>query len=170
MSTALSARQRTPPPIDRWSARRLEAGGGYDTVDGPRTLAVGLDTELARYPGTAFDQKVQRDRGPFFQQPHYTPPAESWVNWTEAGPLRPELHMRNVTMRTLVGNTKSRFPVIDSPTTGMHTMGPSGTGRTLPRYVTTPQMVGERQFRLSPGQYNGQTYSQTTQLQGRRRK
>lgn len=158
-------RQRTAVPIDKWHARRNESGGGYDTTS-PRTLAAGIEDTFARYPGTAFDQEVLRDRGPFYAQPHYTPPPITWVNWTAAGPTRPELHMRNVTYREMVGNSMSRYPVINSPTTGMHTMGPAGTARTLPRYVTTPQMRGERQFRLSPGQYSGQTYSQTTRLQG----
>lgn len=161
----MSSRQRTAPPIDRTHARRLEAGGGYEQAD-PRTLAIGMESEAARYPGTVFDSEIERDRGPAYQQPHYTPAGNGWVNWTTAGPTRPELHMRNSTMRTLVGNTRSRYPVVATPTTGMHTMGPAGTERTLARYVTTPQMVGERQFRLSPGQYSGQTYSQTTRVQG----
>lgn len=162
----MTRRQRATPPADRWSARRLEAGGGIETAD-PKTLAAGLGTELARYPGDAFDGQVQRDRGPFMAQPHYTPAAQAWVNWTEAGPLRPELHMRNVTLRTLVGNTRSRFPYVQgTPTGGMHTMGPAGVERTLPRYVQTPQMTYARVNRLSPGQYAGQTYSQTTALQG----
>ncbi len=160
------SRQRAAPPIDRRSPRRGESAGGYDTVDGPRTLAVGLEDEKARYPGTAFDQGLIRDRGPFYTHPDYMPPAQPWVNWTAAGPTRPELHMRNVTWRNMVGNSSSRYPVANTPTTGLHTMGPAGVARTLPRYVETPQMRPERQMRLSPGQYSGQTYSQTTKLQG----
>jgi len=166
-SPALTHRQRDEPPADRWHARRLESGGGYDQTS-PRTLAVGLETELARYPGDAFDQRIVRDRGPYYQHARFIPPPVTWISWTEAGPRRPELHMRCASLRTMVGNSESRYPVIDSPTSGMHTMGPSGVARTVQRYVTTPQMVGARQFRLSPGQYSGQTYSQTTQIQGRR--
>jgi hypothetical protein len=113
-----------------------------------------------------FDGELVRDRQPFYQRPVYVPPPVTWVNWTEAGPLRPELHMRNVTWRNMVGNSKSRYPVVDTPTTGMHTTGPAGVQRTVPRFVQTPQMTPARQFRLSPGQYSGQNYSQTTQLQG----
>jgi len=166
---SIGSRQRSAPPIDRRTPRRGDAAGGYDVVEGPRTLAPGLDTELARYPGTVFDTKVIRDRGPFYAQPTYGPPGVSWTSWTAAGPTRPELHMRNATWRNMVGNSMSRYPVVDSPSTGMHTMGPAGTQRTAERYVTTPQMVAERQYRLSPGQYSGQTYSQTTKVQGRRR-
>lgn len=162
-------RQREEPPIDKWSPRRLESGGGI-SVATPRTLAVGIEDEYARYPGTAFDGQIIRDRGPYYRQPRMEPPGNGWVNWTAAGPTRPELHMRNATMRDMVGNSRSRYPVVESPTTGMHTMGPSGVARTVPRYVETPQMTAARQFRLSPGQYNGQTYSQTTLLQGRSRR
>lgn len=167
MSRYLTTRQREEPPIDRRHARRLEAGGGYPRHV-PRTLAIGLEDERPRYPGTVNDTLIMRDRGPFYMLPRYTPPANNWVNWTEAGPTRPELHMRNATLRTMVGNTASRYPVTDSPSTGMHTMTPAGVSRTVQRYVTTPQMVAARQFRLSPGNYAGQTYSQTTQVQGRR--
>ena len=76
--------------------------------------------------------------------------------------------MRNATLRTMVGNTRSRYPVIEgSPTTGMHTMVTPGVARTVQRYVRTPQMVPARVDRLAPGQYSGQTYSQTTRVQGR---
>lgn len=163
--SSLSQRQRTAPPIDRWSARRGESAGGYDTTS-PRTLAPGLDTELTRYPGTSFDSQIVRDRGPFYARPRYVPPPVTWISWTAAGPCRPELGMRNTTWRNLVGNSRSRYPVVDSPTTGMHTMITPGVARTVPRYVSTPQMRGARINRLLPGQYSGQTYSQTTQLQG----
>lgn len=167
-SPELSRRQRDEPPADRWTMRRLESSGGIATAV-PKTLAVGIEDEQARYPGTVFDTEVIRDRGPWYRDPRYMPPGVSWVSWTAAGPTRPELHQRNSTMREMVGNSRSRFPVVDSPSTGMHTMIPSGVSRTVPRFVTTPQMTAARQYRLSPGQYSGQTYSQTTRLQGRRR-
>lgn len=166
-SPTLTRRQRTAPPMDRWHARRQESAGGYDTMS-PRTLAPGMETNLSRYPGDSFDTEIIRDRGPFYQQPRYMPPPVTWVNWTEAGPLRPELHVRNTSLREMAGNSRSRYPVVPgSPTTGMHTMVTPGVARTVPRYVQTPQMRAARIDRLSPGQYAGQTYSQTTRLQGR---
>lgn len=161
----LTRRQRTAPPMDRWSARRGDSGGGYD-VASPRTLAPGIDNDLPRYPATVFDGGIVRDRRPYYQAPTYLPPPVTWINWTAAGPPRPELHMRNASLRMMAGNTASRYPVVDSPTTGMHTMGPTGVQRTAPRYVQTPQMVPGRYDRLRPGQYAGQTYSQTTRIQG----
>lgn len=61
---ALTARQRSAPPIDKRAARRGRSGGGYDQAD-PRTLAPGLETELARYPGASNDGRIVRDRRPF---------------------------------------------------------------------------------------------------------
>lgn len=165
-SPALTGRQRTAPPLDRWSTRRGHARGGYDTT-APRTLAPGIDNELERYPFTEGARTV-RDKGPFYTAPRYVPPPDTWVDWTEAGPARPELHVRNSTWRPEVGASRSRFPYVEgSPTGGMHTMGPAGVARTVARYVETPQMSAARINRLSPGQYSGQTYSQTTRLQGR---
>lgn len=165
--TTLTQLQRSAPPADRWHARRLESAGGYDTTS-PRTLAPGIENDLARYPGTVYDTEIVRDRSPFYQRSRFIPPPVTWISWTAAGPVRPELHMRCATLRTMVGNSESRYPVVPgSPTTGMHTMTPSGVSRTIPRYVETPQMTAARQFRLAPGQYSGQTYSQTTRLQGR---
>jgi hypothetical protein len=163
----LTRRQRSIPPADRWTARRLESGGGYD-VASPRTLAVGMEDDSARYPGTVFDGQICRDRGPYYAAPRFIPPPITWISWTAAGPTRPELGMRQATLREMVGNTRSRFPVVPgAPTTGMHTMIPAGVARTVPRYVTTQQMVPARVDRLAPGQYSGQTYSQTTRVQGR---
>lgn len=167
---ALTARQRTAPPMDRWHNRPDNAAGGYEFAD-PRTLAPGLETELARYPGAVYDGRVIRDRWPYYQRPRMTEPGDSWVNWTEAGPRRPELHMRNQTWRNMVGNSESRYPFIaGAPTGGRHTMGPPGVARTVDRYVTVPQMTSARPFRLAPGQYANQTYSQTTLPQGVRRR
>lgn len=163
--SVLQMRQRTAPPIDKTTTRRLVSSGGYD-VAVPRTLAPGIEDQLARYPGTVYDGRIVRDRGPYYQVPYYMPPAQNWVNWTAAGPPRPELHMRNASWRNWVGNSHSRYPTVDTPTGGMHTMYPTGAERTAGRYVQTPQMRGARINRLSPARYRNQTYSQTTRLQG----
>lgn len=167
MSDYLRDRQRTAPPIDRWSLRRNHSAGGVDTV-APMTLARGQVTKESRFPGDEFDAEVQRARGPWYHRGAYMPPGLSQVNWTAAGPARPELHVRQATNRLWSGNSRSRFPVVDTPTTGMHTQPPAmGPGSTLNgRYARTPQQTAARINRLSPGQYSGQTYSQITVLQG----
>lgn len=158
--------RRTPPANDRVTTRRtIESSGGREKAD-PRTLAVGIDDFHSRYPGTVYDSQLVRDRGPYYQADRIIPPGNNWVSWTAAGPQRPELHMRNVTFREMQGNTTSRYPVANTPSGGLHTMTPPGVAYTVPRYVTTPQMTGARVNRLLPGQYRGQTYSQTTQIQG----
>lgn len=168
VNAALTYRQRAAPPIDKAHGRRGPSTGGYDATS-PRTLTNGIENEFERYPATVFDSQILRDRGPFYEQPRYVPPPVTWISWTAAGPTRPELHMRNATLRMMQGNTTSRYPVvIDAPTKGMHTMLPGpGAQRTTARYVQTPQMVPGRFDRLAAGQYSGQTYSQTTRRQGR---
>lgn len=164
---ALSARQRAKIPIDRWSARRSTASGGIETAM-PMTLANGIENNYARYPATVYDGLIRRDRGPYFAAPRYIPPPVTWISWTAAGPTRPELGMRNVTLREMVGNTRSRFPVIpNAPTKGMHTMTPRGRSDVPDRYVVTAQMVPGRYDRLANSVYAGQTFSQTTKPQGR---
>lgn len=167
MNAFLSDRQRAPIVVDRSHARLGTSAGGVDRAH-PMTLAAGLVDQQARYPATLFDRLIRRDRGPYFQKARVIPPGNAWVSWTGAGPARPELHARNQTWRREVGSSNSRFPVVDSPTTGMHTMTPSTVARTLPRYVETQQMLPPRQNRLSNARYSGQTYSQTTVVQGRR--
>lgn len=162
----LTQRQRAAPPINRTSLRRGLSGGGYDTAH-PLTLAVGLETELARYPGTAYDQGVQRGRVPFYSATVRSAVGDSWVDWTAAGPARAELHMSTQEWRREQGG--SRYPFIPgSPTGGRHTMIPSGVSRTVTRYVAgqIPQMTGARVNRLSSARYSGQSYSQTTAVQG----
>lgn len=162
----LTARQRSPHPIDKRSARRGESAGGYDRSM-PMTLAPGLETELARYPGTEYDGRIQRDRVPFYSYEVRSPVGDSWVDWTAAGPPRAELHMRTTQWRQEAGYGATRYPVMPgSPTGGMHTMIPSGVSRTTPRFVETPQMRGARINRLSSSRYTGQSYSQTTAVQG----
>lgn len=161
----LTQRQRAPVPMPA-APRRGRSGGGYDYAS-PATLAPGLETELARYPGTTGDSTLRRDRGPWYPRVMVRPPGDGWVNWTAAGPARPELAMRSTTWRPEAGASRSRFPVVPSaPTGGMHTMVTPGVARTVPRYVQTQQMTAARPDRLSAARYAGQSYSQTTIPQG----
>lgn len=169
----LTARQRQAVPIDRTHARRGRSAGGYD-VAVPRTLAPGMDSELTRYPGSNQDQTLQRQRIAFYSVGQYRPAGDSWVNWTAAGPPRAELHMGTGTIRPEAGASRSRFPFVPgSPTGGMHTMIPSGPASSRvvpPRFGQSgnPQMRGARQDRLASARYTGQSYSQTTRVQGAR--
>lgn len=166
-NTGLSQRQRAAIPIDKWHARRGPSAGGYDTTH-PLTLARGMDDDLARYPGTSQDGAVVRDKSPFYHAETRSPVGEGWHDWTADGPPRAELHMRTSTYRREQGGT--RYPFIPgSPTGGRHTMVPSATTYTTPRYVDSglPQMRAARVNRLAAARYSGQSYSQTTAVQGR---
>jgi hypothetical protein len=66
LSTGLTRRQRTAPPAGDGTARRNESRGGRAPGGRPRTLAPGLQDELARYPGTAFDTRLRYDRTPWY--------------------------------------------------------------------------------------------------------
>lgn len=166
---ALSARQRTAPPIDRWHTRLGLSAGGYDRTN-PLTLAPGMENDQARYPGTVNDSGVQRSRLPFYHAGVRSAVGDGWVNWTAAGPPRAELHMSNTEYRRESGYGSRRFPFIPgSPTGGRHTMVPNATAYTMPRYVSgaIPQMQSARINRLAAARYAGQSYSQTTAVQGR---
>lgn len=165
----MSSQHGSPPGVDRYTTRDGTAAGGVPLTSG-RTIAPGIVDQNARYYGAHNDVGIVRDRTSFFRIPRYHAAGVDHVSWTEAGPLRPELHGgRNMSWRRVPGWSNSRFPVVDSPTTGMHTNGPQATDRTVRRYVTVPQMRPARVNRLSGSRYYGQTYSQTTVTQAGQR-
>jgi hypothetical protein len=170
---AVWSQARDRPPYDQSTARRLDAGGGARAPMRPRTLANPLDTQRDRYPGAANDGKIIRDRTPAIVRPFYIAPGNSWVNWTEAGPVRSTLRMMNGTYRAMAGNDNTRN--LDPRATGygtqdqghgLHTTPRPATARTIGRYRDTTQMAPPRADRLSQARYNGQSYSQTTAPQG----
>lgn len=183
-------RQREPVPFNR-SPRRRNARGGQTPEFTRRTLVAGMDGESTRHPGTINDTLVRRQQQPWYPSTVYTPAGDSWVNWTAAGPTRPELHMRDATYRLMEGNSNTRnlqYPgpgerviapgylsgpggTIIQPTTeirvGLHTDPRRAARITVERYTNrNPRMTTARQDRLRSGQYTGQSYSQTTRVQG----
>jgi hypothetical protein len=165
----LTARQRAAPAAtDRYAARRGVSAGGRDVAI-PYTVAPGIEDDKTRYPGTQNDVLIRRDRGPHYHVSRYMPPPRTEISWTAAGPARPELGMRQVTLRPEVGASRSRFPYVPgSPTGGRHTQTPSAARQVGARYQDRYQMIPGRPDRLSPGQYSGQTYSATTRVLRRR--
>ncbi len=183
--------QREPVPFNHRPPRRRNSTGGETPELLRRTLVAGMDGESTRYPGTVNDTKISRQQQPWFSSAAYTPPGLSWVNWTAAGPPRPELHMRDATYRLMQGNSSTRnlmYPGpgeavtapgyrsmpdgrIVQPTTtirsGLHTDPKRAARITVERYTNrNPRMTTARQDRLRSGQYTGQSYSQTTRVQG----
>lgn len=183
--------QREPVPFNRRPPRRRNAVGGAVAELTRRTLAMGIDDECSRFPGTTNDTKIRRQQMPWIPNPSYTPAGDSWVNWTMAGPIRDTLHMRDTSYRLMVGNSQSRnfqWPAPDGKTTapgyrsmddgrilqptsdvfvGLHTDPKRAALSTVQRYTNAnPTMTTARQDRLRSGQYTGQSYSQTTRVQG----
>jgi len=187
----LSQRQRTPPPFNSRPVRRRNSRGGDVPVLVRRTLVDGMDGEATRFSGTTNDTEIHRQQMPWFPSDNYVAAGQSWVNWTAAGPCRPELHMRDATYRLMQGNSRTRnlqnpggdttevapgyrsLPDgrIIQPThrvsVGLHTDPKRSALITVQRYTNkNPKMTTARQDRLRSGQYTGQSYSQTTRIQG----
>lgn len=184
-------KQRDAVPFNRRPPRRRNSTGGEVRLLMRRTLVEGMDGESTRYPGTVNDTKIHRQQQPWYSAAAYTPAGISWVNWTAAGPTRPELHMRDATYRLMQGNSQTRNLLnpgpgeavvapgyrsmpdgrIVQPTrpmrVGLHTDPKRAARVTVERYTNgNPQMRRPRQDRLRSGQYTGQSYSQTTRVQG----
>lgn len=107
------------------------------------------------YAGTQNDNQIRKDRGPWWHVEDVAPyPAKR--EFTKAGPVRPELHMRTFAWRQQSGDSfQSRE--------GMHTEIPKQQPQLLSGKET---MQRARQNRLTVQVYRGQSYSQTTKPQG----
>lgn len=183
--------QREPVPWNNRPIRRRNSTGGQTPELIRRTLVAGMEGEAARYPGTANDGRISRQQMPWYPSAQYTPAGDSWVNWTAAGPVRPELHMRDASFRVMQGTSRTRNLLnpggdqlevapgyrsmpdgrIVQPThrvrVGLHTDPKRSALVTVERYTNrNPRMTNARQDRLRSGQYTGQSYSQTTRVQG----
>lgn len=190
----LTDRQRAPVPFNRRPVRRRNSVGGETPELIRRTLVDGMDGEGTRYPGTTNDTGITRQKTPWYPSDSYTPAGNSWVSWTAAGPPRPELHMMNQTYRMMQGNSRTSNLLSPAPgqvetapgyrslpdgriiqpthtvRVGLHTDPKRAALVTVQRYTTSgnPQMRKPRQDRLRSGQYTGQSFSQTTRIQGAR--
>lgn len=165
----LSRLQRLTPRTEYRGPRRRDSSGGATPCGPRRTLVAGMDGESTRHSGTVNDTLIRRDHTAWFPSDRVSPVGDSWVNWTAAGPLRDELHMRTVNLRTMVGNTRSR--ALANPqdrTVGLHTDPRGPMAGKVTRYGSKGTMAKGRQDRLLSGQYTGQSYSQTTKTQGAR--
>lgn len=183
-------RQDQTPPFDHRGTRVNSAVVDSGDVQRqwpmrPVRPAPGVADSHTRMRYDVFDYGILRDNTPYYQRQHYVAAGHGVASWA-AFPARPALNQRNVTVNRRVGTSATRHLVDPrTGTTGLVSQGPrtgqgsamgyhtQATGRdhpstTVPRYSdsTLGTMSRRRQNRLSPARYNGQSYSQTTLLQG----
>lgn len=148
--------QDTPPPMRPWTS-----------WDG--------DDQRTHEGRPSNDALIRRDGQPQYLVQNYVAAGVQVNNWTAAGPARPTLWTaRGQTLTPRQGTSRTqhlRNPV--EPESGLHTAvnnNASGAVGSIGRYADpkVPQMRARRQNRLSPALYSGQSYSQTTKLQGAR--
>jgi len=163
--------QRRPAPGYPQRPGRLGNAPGGSVLMRPGRSVGGQERawqDDPRYNGAVLDNRIWRDRTPWYPSKARSGVGTAEVDWTAAGPYRPELHSRNQTFRIMAGTSQTRaFANPQDPRQGLHSAGivkPSGNlGRIR---AGGPTMKHGRTDRLSPARYRGQTWSQTTQLQG----
>lgn len=154
---------------------RPRGNNGYAHIPGGKGTEVGLGTSASGppfsgrvlgapgeddinrpvYSGTQNDSSIRKDRGPWWHVEDVAPyPAHR--EFTAAGPVRPELHMRTFSYRKWSGGSHQSHE-------GMHTQIPKQQPQLLSGKET---MSRARQNRLTVQVYRGQSYSQTTKPQG----
>lgn len=168
-------RQDQPPPFDKRGFRVRNASVDLDDIMRtwpmrPQRPATGVADQRARYDGGSQDTAILRDNTPWIPTQHYIPAARGVASWA-AYPARPALCQRDVTYNRRGGTTQTRYlQNPNAPGTGLHTQqtGVKHSAVTVERYAEQDigRMKNRRQNRLSPAIYNGQSFSQTTDLQG----
>lgn len=161
-----------PPPSDTTTPRRRTSPGGAAPTLTRRTLARGIDDQDVRAPGYLNDDAIRFDRTPWMHAEAVSGVGTGTVNWTESGPPRAELHMRALPgVRTMAGTSRTRYLANPGdPSIGLHSATPVTPRGNIQRYAgQRPTIRPGRQNRLTQATYSGQSYSQTTLMQGARR-
>lgn len=120
--------------------------------------------EFIEPPDARFDGQVQKARGPWFHCGNYIPLAEK-IRWTDAGPIRPEMHFWTFAWRRGSGQYGRALE-------GLHTMLPAPTKYKQAdeaRRQTAPNrtiMKRPYQNRVTVQRYRGQSFSATTRILG----
>lgn len=137
----------------------------------PERPAHGVADPWARYQGGHMDAgSITRQNTPWVQNQRYVAAGRGVASWA-ASPPRPSLNQMDMPYMIRQGTSQTRH-LLDPRTgvTGLHTQqtGVNHSAVTASRYANpdVPMMKVRRQNRLSPALYDGQSYSQTTMLQG----
>lgn len=166
--------QAETPPIDR---RLKRIGTGVQDVPDPMRpyTAQSMVDQRLRSSDSSNDALIRRDGLPQWLVQNYVAAGVQVNNWTAAGPARPTLWTaRGQTLTPRSGGKVRWLQNPAAPGTGLHTEvnnDASGAIGTQARYLTPASGVrqrGRRQNRLSPALYSGQSFSQTTKVQGAR--
>ncbi|MGA5128804.1 hypothetical protein ACPCTO_03255 [Streptomyces olivoreticuli] len=144
-------------PYDTGTLRRGDGSGGaplWGRVRGGRP-------PLERVQGPAFANRSSdtetRLRGSYWRAGNYIP-ARDPLRWTDAGPIRMEMHQHVFTYRKWSGGSHSDRE-------GLHTGTPVPIRAKRTAGSNKPvRMARPRRTRLTVQQYRGQTYSSTTQV------
>jgi|SRR5881394_420517 len=164
-------------PYDRFTARRGDSRGGRDARGMGRDITPGLVDGVIREAAGAYsrDHLIERDRIPTYVRDYMVGNADTLVDWTRSGDIRPTLRMRQQTVRPMVGSDNTRnfdpHPIVGYGTQdqghGMHTNPAPYKRATNARYGSgIPQMMPAHVNRLTSARYSGQSYSQTTRVVG----
>lgn len=103
-------------PFNRLGVRRGNSTGGPAFARTEWAQAIGVEQPIRRMPEDSNDQAIRRERMPYYRRGYYIAP-DYGVSWTECGPARPALSMRNVTRRRQQGtdNTRALDPIPAGP-------------------------------------------------------
>lgn len=171
----MPTRQETPPAFDHRGFRVKNAS--VDPADiarnwpmRPLRPSTGVADQRARFSGGFNDGGIRRDNTPWIPTQTYIAAGKGVASWAEF-PARDSLWQRDVTYNRRVGTNQTRYlQNPDAPGTGLHSqqVGVDHSSVTQARYQedNLGRMVRRRQGRLSPARYDGQSFSQTTQIQG----
>lgn len=159
----------SPLPRDRSTPRHNTSSGG-PVRQLPRSpwAAPGVQDQETRDPRYTNDALIRRDNSNFWPTDVKHGVGDSLVDWSACGPSRPEMHSRVVSFRVMAGTSNTRYiPNPYDPTVGLHSRTHRSQLGNIQRYEAgTATMRPGRQDRLTQVTYSGQSYSQTTRMQG----
>lgn len=167
--------QDVPPPFDNVTFRVKNGIEKPPPPMWPGFPYAGVGNETERYPGGWSDGNLNQEHTPFTAAQSYVAPGRGYNDWTSCGPSLngPGMWMRDVVVNRRVGTDNTSY--LQNPElkgTGLVSQAYGNTtyqgqmAQQLARYQAQPNMTVRRQNRLSPARYQGQSYSQTTQMQG----
>lgn len=167
------------PPYDRYTLRRGDSPHGTDARGVGRVDLVNgyglVEGTIREGQGNyVHDKLIERDRIPVYDRDYMVGNADTLVDWTNCGAIRPTLWMRQTTVRRQSGSDATRnydpHPINRFGTQdqghGMHTNPQPWKRATNARFGATSQMQPTNVGRLSQARYSGQSFSQTTRMAG----